>query len=96
MRIAFLEFCGLLLVFFAVTQIIIPVILPKHFNFFWLFGKKKNENEEGNTGDDLRESVRKAVGLKKKTDKVIETVRDKTKANLSKAEKLDSEVENLQ
>lgn len=94
MRIFFLEFCGALLAFLVITQVILPLFFSSHFRFFWLF-KAKKEEESQTTGDDLRDAVKEVVGLKKSTDKAIKKVQKRTKENLDAAEELNSKVEDL-
>ena len=93
----FLEFCALVLVLVTLTQIIIPIFIPKHFNFFWLFRKaKETEDEtpsEKNTGDNLRDAVKEALWIKKKADKTVEETRKKTKKNLDDAQNLHDKLE---
>jgi hypothetical protein len=93
MAITFLEFCGLLVIFLAVTQIIIPLFAPSAFDFFWLFRKNKEPGDENtNAGDNLRNLVKEAVGLKKSTEKTINKVREKTKKNLENAKELNEQL----
>ncbi|MFA5934143.1 MAG: hypothetical protein WC795_02920 [Candidatus Paceibacterota bacterium] len=98
MQIVFLEFCGLLLIFVVITQIIIPILFPTKFDLFWLFRKDKKLEDRSpvNTGDKLRNTVKEAVGLKRKTDKVIKDARKRTKENLNDAQSLDKTVKDLE
>ncbi len=98
-RILFFDFCGLLLFVILLTQIIMPLFVPKHFHLFWLFRKgilaKEGKVVEQNTGDDLRDQIKVAIGLKKKTDAFIKDVHKKTKENLDNATSLNEKVKNL-
>lgn len=97
MRIMFLDFCLLILIVMALTQVIMPVFFPRHFDLFWLFRKdrKPEDRSSTNTGDNLRNAVKEAVGMKKKTDEVIKDARKKTKANLDDAKSLDKTLKDL-
>lgn len=99
MAMLFIDFCGLLLILIVVTQIILPLFAPNHFDFFWLFRKDKPQTDDevptANTGDNLRNEIKVALGLKKKADTAINAARKKTKKNLDEAAELHEKVEDL-
>lgn len=83
-RIALLDFCLILLALLFLTQVVVPILFPNSFRIFWLFYKsksKEDETQEKNLGDNLRQEVLQAIGLKKKTDTAIKKVRKKTEKN---------------
>jgi len=90
-----LEFIGFVVVFLALTQVILPLFLPKWFDYFWLFKlnkKTENKKQEEEKDPNLSEIVDETVKLKKTTEKTIQKVRKQTKENLNKAKELDGKL----
>ena len=81
---AFLDFCMMVLVFYIITQLLLPWLFPGTLEYNWLFKSKKPKPS-------ITEKVTTLTQQKNELKKVQEEVLDETKTNLKEAKKTHEE-----
>lgn len=72
MKLAFLDFALLLLILYLVTQIFIPLVIPKKLDINWIFKKSKSErliNQQARIKSDAAEMIGKSKAEVKEANK---------------------------